>query len=154
LPYHLHIFFSFDDSISLKISDFKSPFLKDDCSHSNWFADRFCSARHFISFLKIPLYTDLAAGARPIVSQTYWTGNDFVFEVRADRSMLVNLGGVLGVGDAAPLVVGLITGAGIGAGAAQNSGQFMQDFDSTDIEEPADDSDTAEEPAPARKAPY
>lgn len=103
--------------------------------------------------LVVPLYADLATGARPIISQTYWSGKDLVFEVRADRSMLVNMGGLLGAGDAAPLLVGLLTGAGIGASAAEHSGEFMQDFEGVEPGE-HEDAEAPEEPEPARKAPY
>ena len=69
MPYHLHIFFSFDDSISLKISGLKSPFLKDDYSLSNLIAEHFNSARYSVaSFVKILLYTDLTI--RP--DQLFW----------------------------------------------------------------------------------
>jgi glycosyltransferase involved in cell wall biosynthesis len=69
LPYHLHISFSLDDSISLKISGLKSPFLKDDYSRSNLITEHFNSARYSVaSFVKILLYTDIAI--RP--DQLFW----------------------------------------------------------------------------------
>jgi len=75
LPYHLHISFSFDDSISLKISGLKSPFLKDDYSRSNLITEHFNSARYSVaSFVKILLYTDIAI--RP--DQLFWH-RDLIF---------------------------------------------------------------------------
>jgi glycosyltransferase involved in cell wall biosynthesis len=71
LPYHppSTFSFSFSDYIRLAFFNFKSPFLKDDCSRSNLSFEYFCSAPPFIaSFVKILLYTDLTI--RP--DQLFW----------------------------------------------------------------------------------
>ena len=69
--YHLRkpFLFSFRDYIRLTFFNFKSPFLKDDCSRSNLITEHFNSARYLVaSFVKILLYTDLAI--RP--DQLFW----------------------------------------------------------------------------------
>ena len=69
--YHLRkpFLFSFRDYIRLTFFDFKSPFLKDDCSRSNLTTEHFNSARYLVaSFVKILLYTDLTI--RP--NQLFW----------------------------------------------------------------------------------
>lgn len=68
--------------------------------------------------LIVPTYGELKAGARPMVSFSYWRGEDRVSESHSDRSMLVNAAGA--VGAAAPFfpVIGALIG-GAAAGAKQ-----------------------------------
>lgn len=94
--------------------------------------------------LIVPPYGLLKDGARPYLSQSYWSGDDYIIEMRSDTSMLVNLCGVMGVGDAAPMIAGAILGGGIATGAAEArgarrfSGGGDWDWDDWDNEEPED----------------
>lgn len=65
--------------------------------------------------LIVPPYRDLVEGARPMVSISYWDGDDLVTESTADRSALVNGAGVIGAASPWFPVVGALIGA---AGAA------------------------------------
>lgn len=65
--------------------------------------------------LVVPTFAELKAGAKPMVSFGYWKGNDHVTESHADRSMLVNLTGMLGA--AAPVIPFVV--AAIAAAAPQ-----------------------------------
>jgi hypothetical protein len=68
--------------------------------------------------LVVPTLPELRDGARPIMSFSYWQGDDLVFESHADKSMLVNLAGVAGaVSPFVPVIGALIGGA---AAAAQH----------------------------------
>jgi hypothetical protein len=71
--------------------------------------------------LIVPTFGELKAGARPMVSFSYWRGDDMVSESHADRSMLVNATGA--VGAAAPFfpVIAALIGGGAAA-ANQNRG--------------------------------
>ncbi len=88
--------------------------------------------------LILPMLNELSEGARPMLVQTYWRGDDLVMETRADRSLLVALGGVLGTGDLLPFFAGLALGGAIGSEAAQND---MHDDHSMPESEMEDDSD-------------
>lgn len=46
--------------------------------------------------LVVPTYADLRKDAKPLLSVTYWNGDDQITESRGDPSMLVNLSGVAG----------------------------------------------------------
>ncbi len=70
--------------------------------------------------LVVPTYAELRAGAKPMVSFTYWSGDDQVTESRADRSMLVNLSGIAGA--ASPFLP--LIGAAFAAGAANAERQL------------------------------
>lgn len=105
----------------------------------------------------VPPLADLVAGARPSLMQTYWTGDDMIIESRGDSSVLVTLGGLFGAADAAPFIAGLVTGAGIGAGAASEaskSGAFeqMDDDEEEEADEPAEPQGEAQQPK--RETPY
>jgi hypothetical protein len=67
----------------------------------------------------VPLYNDFVDDVRPLVAVSYWDGDDFVQEMRSDRSVLVNKAsmiGYLGRSPIAPMVVGgMLLGAGAGA---------------------------------------
>lgn len=65
----------------------------------------------------VPTFRELRENARPIISYTYWRGDDRVSESHADRSMLVNACGM--VGAASPLFP--VLGAAIGAAAGSSS---------------------------------
>lgn len=60
----------------------------------------------------VPTMSELAANARPIIGLGYWLGDDYVIEFRSDRSVLVTVTAMLGVGEAASLIEGAILGAG------------------------------------------
>jgi hypothetical protein len=68
--------------------------------------------------LVVPTFAELKVGARPMVSFSYWRGDDMVSESHGDRSVLVNATGAIGA--AAPFfpVVGALIGGA--AAAAQN----------------------------------
>lgn len=81
--------------------------------------------------LVVPTFAELKAGARPMVSFGYWKGQDHVTESHADRSMLVNITGIMG---AASPVIPLVA-ATIAAAAPQmqrqmgGGGPFGDDFE-------------------------
>ena len=52
--------------------------------------------------LIVPTYADLVQDARPLVQAVYWDGADLIARCEGDRSVLVNVGGV--VGAAAPIM--------------------------------------------------
>jgi hypothetical protein len=70
-------------------------------------------------------YNDLTKGCRPIMAYSHWAGDDLVVEFHADRSMLVNAAGVLGVGDIGPMVAGAIIGGGAAAAAAEHRDEMQ-----------------------------
>src|SRR5690606_24824190 len=61
--------------------------------------------------LVVPPYRDLVAGAKPMVSVSYWSGDDLITEATGDRSVLVN--GAATSGAASPWfpVIGAMIGA-------------------------------------------
>jgi hypothetical protein len=64
----------------------------------------------------IPLYHDVASGARPTIKKTQWVGDDLVSVTEASRSTVVNAGAALGiVSKVLPFVA-----AGVAAGAAHD----------------------------------
>lgn len=66
--------------------------------------------------LVVPTFRDLMAGARPMAQVSYWDGDSFVTEGRADRSLLVQ--GAVGLGavaQVAPLAMGIAAPAIMGA---------------------------------------
>ena len=67
----------------------------------------------------IPPYTTLVEGVKPMVAIGFWDGEDYVMDMRADSSILVNACGMLGVGDLAPLITGGLIGGGIATGIAE-----------------------------------
>ncbi|MBL0926276.1 MAG: hypothetical protein IBJ11_01315 [Phycisphaerales bacterium] len=67
----------------------------------------------------VPPLNDLRKDAKRWVALRHWDGEDLVTSIRADRSALVNIAGVLGVGDAGPLVTGMVIGSGLGAAGAE-----------------------------------
>ena len=80
-------------------------------------------------------YNDMAKSCRPMMSYTHWSGDDLVMEIHADRSMLVNAAGVLGIGDAGPMIMGAILGGGAAGAAAEKQRQQIE----WEEYEPADD---------------
>lgn len=65
----------------------------------------------------VPIYPELAKGARASVSVTYWDGDARVTEIHGDRSVLVQAGGI--IGEVAELLPAVAIPAAIGAGFAQ-----------------------------------
>lgn len=63
----------------------------------------------------MPAMNELLLNARPLLQVTSWEGEDLVVHTTSDRSALVTLSGVLGVGDVAPLLIGGIIGSGMTA---------------------------------------
>lgn len=74
----------------------------------------------------IPMFNDLAAGARPLISVSWWRGDDLVMEFRGDRSMLVNGSAMLGA-YAKSLVIlwPMLSGAALAPSLAQARSQAM-----------------------------
>ncbi len=97
----------------------------------------------------IPSPEKMLDGAQPFIQQSFWSGEDMVQISTTDASALVSLSGLLGVGDTAPLVSGMLLGAGIsGAIAQQNAtmnaweGEWEDDWDDDDWgDEPEEDPD-------------
>lgn len=87
--------------------------------------------------LVVPPYPLLREGSRPLIGRTYWAGEDLVTEVRTDSSALVNAAGILGVGDMAPFIAGMITGGAIGSeiGKAGGFDAAMDDWDGKEPQE-------------------
>lgn len=106
----------------------------------------------------LPAYNTLARDVRPIVSQTYWDGEDMIVETTSDKSMLVNAAALLGVGDLGQIVGSMMLGAGIGAAAAEEMGAAGQGWEpppSDDHEQhDAEDDDGAEGGEKRRPAAY
>lgn len=76
----------------------------------------------------VPTYAELRQGAKPIVSFTYWKGDDQVTESIADRSMLVNASGIAGA--AAPFIP--VIGAMIAAAGPRAMDEMEQMEDAMD----------------------
>ncbi len=64
-------------------------------------------------------FPEFSSDVRPLMLATWWSGEDLIMEVRADRSTMVNVAGLMGVGDAGSLVMGALFGAGVTAGAME-----------------------------------
>lgn len=80
--------------------------------------------------LIVPLYHDLAKAAKPMVLTETWSGDDLVFQLTGDRSMLVNASGLLGMlTNLAPLAIPAAAGQNGGniLGAA-NPGDLLQEW--------------------------
>lgn len=76
----------------------------------------------------LPTYSEFTQDVRPLVTMSYWDGDDLIMDMRGDRSLLVNLAALLGVGDAGQIFGSMLVGGGIGAGLAQefsDAGQGM-----------------------------
>lgn len=100
----------------------------------------------------LPMYADLTKDANPMMMLSYWSGDDFITEMRGDRSLLVSMATVLGIGDFMPFVGGAIAGGAAGAGIAkeqmEHRGWNQRDEDRS--EEKTDDSEEQGE----EKTPY
>lgn len=89
----------------------------------------------------VPSPQKLLDGAQPFVQHSYWNGEDLVQVSTTDASALVSIAGILGVGDTAPLVSGILLGAGIGGAIAEQSASmnaWEDDWDNDDWEEDPD----------------
>jgi len=73
--------------------------------------------------LIVPIFSELKAGARPMISYKYWKGDDYISESHSDRSMIVNATGA--VGAAAPFIP-LI--AAVGAAVLPEMGRHMEEM--------------------------
>lgn len=112
--------------------------------------------------LVLPPLSELRAGARPIMAMTYWSGEDLIMETRGDASVLVNLAGALGIGDAAPFVGGLLIGSAIGKEAAEGAHGHddghdhhdHHDHDGADSHEHSDEGDQPKDTEKKRETPY
>lgn len=71
----------------------------------------------------LPSFQGLVNGVQPIMRRGYWDGEDWIAETRGDRSILVNMSGVLGVGDTAPIIVGAILGGAASQGVREQMEQ-------------------------------
>jgi len=65
----------------------------------------------------LPTLTELKSGAKPVILMVYMQGHDMVIESHSDSSLLVNMAGMLGAGDVAPLLIGGFIGGGVAAKA-------------------------------------
>ncbi len=100
----------------------------------------------------LPSYAALSRDVRPIISQTYWDGEDMILETTFDKSMLVNAAAFLGIGDLGQIVGSMMLGAGIGAAAAEEMGGAGEDWQSrppVDTEVNEDEDAAAEKRRPA-----
>lgn len=110
--------------------------------------------------LILPAYADLVSGARPLRMVGYWAGDDFVHEWRGDESIVASLTAAVGVGDAAPLLVGMAIGAAISQAAAEQMGEVEWLPDSNEEWEQMEEGDEEAEAPPAnppatpRRTPY
>ncbi|MCK4871252.1 MAG: hypothetical protein KAS72_00860 [Phycisphaerales bacterium] len=57
--------------------------------------------------LLIPPYGEFASGIRPLVAFGYWEGDDYVYELRSDRSVLVNKAAAVGYIGRSPMMYAL-----------------------------------------------
>lgn len=107
----------------------------------------------------VPALGELKSGARPIVFVTTWSGDDMVMSVRGDESALVNIAGLLGTGDVAPMVFGGFLGAAAGhdagrkVGHAQARWESGHDHDDHDNEPEMDDDEHGDGSHDADEAP-
>ena len=69
----------------------------------------------------MPVYAQLAMNPYPIVITSSWDGDDYIVETLGDRSTLVNVAAVLGVGDLGEMILGAALGGGIAAGICQEA---------------------------------
>jgi len=100
----------------------------------------------------MPSFGAFNRDVQPIMRRGYWDGEDWVVETRADRSILVNAAGLIGVGDTAPIIFGAIVG-GAASQAIREQMEQQGVYESGEAweveEEPADE--PAEAPEPARR---
>ncbi len=69
----------------------------------------------------VPVYADLAKDARPQISYAYWEGKNYISEWRGDKSLLVNMGSVVGQYSTYwPIIALGAAAAGVGAAQQQN----------------------------------
>lgn len=102
--------------------------------------------------LVLPVYADLIEGARPMLMMAYWSGDDLVAELRGDRSTLVTLATLIGVGDAAPFMGGMLLGAGMGSQAAEKA--HSREGLSPNSSGYTDDGHDSHNESPRRETPY
>lgn len=79
--------------------------------------------------LVVPPLTELRKGARPIMSYSYWRGEDLVTESHSDRSMLVNMSGAIGAASPFIPLISMAAAAAASSGQQMNSGEFEGMFD-------------------------
>lgn len=81
----------------------------------------------------VPLYHELAKGAKPTVEVSYWNGEDLVYEAHADRSMLVNAAGAVGsLQKFMPLIAGGMAAMAM-ARQGRMGGMGMDDLEPADV---------------------
>lgn len=79
--------------------------------------------------LVVPTFAELKAGARPMVSFGYWEGDNHITESHADRSMLVNLTGIMGAAaPVLPLAAAVIAAAAPEVQRNMRGGRFSDGF--------------------------
>lgn len=86
-------------------------------------------------------FGELSEGVRPMLSVTRWSGEDMVIEVSSDRSAVVNVAGLLGVGEAGSLIMGAIAGSGMTAGAMEQRHSSTQWYEESPEDAPASGSE-------------
>lgn len=90
----------------------------------------------------LPSFGAFNRDVQPIIRRGYWDGEDWVTETRGDRSMLVNIAGIIGTGDTAPIIFGAILGSAVSQGVRE---QIEQDFPEPYDQWEQDDEEPAQE---------
>ncbi len=79
--------------------------------------------------LIVPPLNELRAGAKPLFTYAYWSGDDYVTESHADRSFLVNTCGVIGAASPFFPLIGAAIGAAGASGQNFDPGEVGEMFD-------------------------
>ncbi len=100
----------------------------------------------------VPPLGSMLDGCQPFIQQSFWKGDDLVQWTTTDGSAMVTMAGIMGVGDAAPLIGGMLIGAGMGAAiseqAGAGSGWDGGDWDDADWDDDWDDEGEGEDEDP------
>ncbi|MBL8745822.1 MAG: hypothetical protein JNK58_05625 [Phycisphaerae bacterium] len=100
----------------------------------------------------LPVYSDLLRDTRPMMMISYWSEDDFITDLRGDRSVLASLATLLGIGDVMPFIGGAVVGGAIGANAGEEARQHHRSFEDFGDESGEDPSDEEPEPEPAHRS--
>jgi len=100
----------------------------------------------------VPTYAELAAGAKPHVTYSYWDGKNLISEWRGDESLLVNMGVIVGQVSTYWPLIAAAGGAAAAAAEQGRMGNFGQPFmmeEGDDIDNMEMDADEMDEKDPA-----
>lgn len=86
-----------------------------------------------------PLYAEFVKGVKPSVTYTHWDGDDYITEMHADRSLLVNIASILGTGDMGDIASSMLLGGSIGAAIASEADDVVESIDNDWDEDWEDD---------------